>query len=178
MQKRYLMATLFLLSSVACTPTDAISPQTPTDSVSPEAPSAQGGVFSYVGADADKVSSGAEVKSDGKSDLHFRFTHRFAPQSELTSLRILRVDNGVPNPRIGWYSASSSLWVMGVAVNGQMRNSSYVSTLGEFSDTVTFDLYGSEATVENEKLTSQGTKYRLEMQLAGESAPQIYDLTI
>lgn len=178
MQKRFLMATLVVLSLGACAPTGSEAPVTPGTPSTPSTPSVQAAGFTYVGADADKVSSGAEVKADGKSDLHFRFTYRLAPQSEITSLRILRLDNGVPNPRMGWYTASSSLWVMGVAANGQMLNSSYVNTLGTFSDTVSLDLYGSEATVENEKLTAKGTQYRLEVQLAGEASPQTYDLTI
>lgn len=177
MQKRFLMIML-LLSFVACSPTGPVSPE-PTGSESSETASAQEeGVFSYVGADVDQVSSGTMVKADGNKDLHFRFTRRFAPQSEITSLRILRVDNGVPNSAIGWFSAPSQLWVLGVAVNGKMLNNSYTNTLGEFSETVTFDLYGSEASVENEKLTQKSTRYRLQVQLAGESAPQTYDLTI
>lgn len=179
-----LMLPCLCLALMACTPTPTepgpSGPPRPSASVSSNPssnpstgpssnPGSTSGSFVYLGLNADKVMSGAMVKADGVNDLHFSYTHNFASESEVESIRIVRLDNGIPNNGIGWSTVTGNLWILGIEANGNTVNQTYLSPVGKFNGSVKFDFYGSQSGVESYGIATPGTAYQLEIKLSGET---------
>ncbi|HEY9838900.1 MAG: hypothetical protein ACAI44_02910 [Candidatus Sericytochromatia bacterium] len=136
--------------------------QTASPSATPTANPAPATGFAYLGLDADKVMSGAEVKPDGKKDLHFVYTHTFAKETTVKSILVFVSKDGVSVANAGWNTQPGGFWVLGVDANGASLLSKQVPDLNKkFSGTVRFDMYGSQAGAEGFGLTKSGTEYTI-----------------
>jgi hypothetical protein len=101
----------------------------------------------WVGTDADVVGQGGNGSPDGTPDGHFTADLSINADYEVRSISVYASDaNGNPTGGGTWHSRDSGYWVLGVARNGQLLNTSHVASLGRFRDYQRFDLYANTYT--------------------------------
>jgi hypothetical protein len=103
--------------------------------------------FQWVGIDTDVVGRYTEAKTDGCPDAHFNLSISLPRSVEIKSIEI-RVNKctGYKEEDVGGLEWSSSYGgdtpLLAVLSQGKLLNPKPISTLGNFSGKVKFDLYG------------------------------------
>lgn len=103
--------------------------------------------LAWQGLDADKV--GHETKDgqpDGRPDQHFRLFLTLESPQEIVSIALYATDDqGIVTPQDHhWSSRDAEFSILGVETEGRRLNQSHVSSLGQFSGNIVFDLFTAD----------------------------------
>jgi hypothetical protein len=102
--------------------------------------------FTWQGMSEDKVGDWGNGRPNGTPDGRFRLTVDLPDRLSITSISLWSAtEKGDKAGGQIWHSRNGSYWMLGVFRDGRQLNASHVASLGDFSGSTAFDLYGNSS---------------------------------